>query len=358
MIYDTGEYDIQLEIPSDNFVVKSLCPLDLESMNDYLDSIRVNDSNTLIILLGIWNCLPDDFQWIESLNQYCTKHKNPVIVFTGKLTGNDEFFYPQTIKFGLCRLGIFDLVSNLYWDNNYKNHFRSWQKDCDIKRKHKFYWASSKDLYTRRFILAGLLEENLLENNLINYKCVHTAVPGTWIKDSIDPVLWKQINEECNSISHLLPLPAIDDTLNFWQTDIKFYLYSYVGIITDTIFENGVFLSEKVFNAINYQQIFFYVGYHGTLQYLRDQGYYTFDDVFDTSYDSITDHAIRLIAARNSLLDFLKQPVDQIQLAYEKSIPAIKHNKQLLQQQRPDLQFTQYIQDYLNEHRTTATDIS
>jgi hypothetical protein len=91
---------------------------------------------------------------------------------------------------------------------------------------------------------------------------------------------------------------------------------------------------------------------------LREQGYQTFDDIIDTSYDDIVEPGARLVAARKSLLDFLKQSTDTIAAAYEKSQPAIQHNKQLLQKQRPDLKFTQYIQDYLNEHRTTTTNIS
>ena len=190
----------------------------------------------------------------------------------------------------------------------------------------------------------------MLQSGLVNYKCVHTDIPGSWIQHRIASTWAAHIDQECHSIAHKIPLPAIDNTVEFTQTDVNFYLDSYLGIIVDTFFDNGVFVSEKIFNAINYQQLFFYAGYPGTLQYLRDQGYQTFDDIIDTSYDNILEHGARLVAARRSLLDFLQQPTEAIEAAYKKSVPAIQHNKQLLQQQRPDLQFTQYIQDFLNEH--------
>jgi hypothetical protein len=49
------------------------------------------------------------------------------------------------------------------------------------------------------------------------------------------------------------------------------------------------------------------------------------------------------------LLAKLTQPVEKIKLAYEHAIPAIEHNKHLLQKQRPDLIITQHIENLLNE---------
>ncbi len=356
-MYDTGEYDIHLDIPTDNYVVRNLYPVHLESVVDYVKQIPVRDKNTLIILLGAFQCIQERDFWVLPLNDFCKSISNPVIVFTGKLTGDSEYQLPQT-SFAYCRIGMFDLVSNLHWNRRTENQLRDWQNDCNKERKYKFYWASSKDWYTRRYILAGLINNQLLDSGLVNYKCVHTDIPGPWIQHRIESTWAEHIDQECQSVTDKIPLPPIDNTVEFTQTDVDFYLDSYVGIVIDTFFDNGVFISEKVFNAMNYQQLFFYAGYQGTLQYLRDQGYYTFDDIIDTSYDNIAEPGTRLVAARKSLIDFLQQPEDVIAAAYKKSQPAIKHNKQLVQQQRPDVQFTQNIQDYLNEHRKTTTDIS
>lgn len=348
-MYDTGEYDIQLNIPTDNYVVCNLYPSHLESIQEYVGQIAVRDTNTLIILLGAFQCIQERDFWMQPLNEFCKSVSNPVIVFTGKLTADAEYTIPD-LCFGYKRISLFELVSNLHWDRRNENQQRDWHNDSNNQRRYKFYWASSKDWYTRRYVLAGLINNQLIDNNLINYKCVHTNIPGPWIQHCVESNWAPHIDQECHSISGHVPLPPIDDTVEFMQTDVNFYLDSYLGIVTDTFFDNGVFLSEKVFNAINYQQLFFYFGYQGTLQYLREQGYCTFDDIFDTSYDNIKEPGARLVAARQSLIDFLTQPIETIRLAYEKNIPAIKHNKQLLQQQRPDLQFTEYIRDFLNEH--------
>ena len=356
-MYDTGEYDVHLDIPTDNYVVQNLYPIHLEHIVDYVKQISVKDENTLIVLLGLFQCIQERDFWVKPLNDFCQSITNPVIVFTGKLTDDVEYQIPE-LRFGYFRIGMFDLVSNLHWYRRIENQLRDWSNDCNKKRKYKFYWASSKDWYTRRYILAGLINNQLLHSGLVNYKCMHTDIPGTWIQHRIESTWAAHIDQECYSVADKIPLPPIDNTIEFTQTDVNFYLDSYLGIIIDTFFDNGVFVSEKVFNAMNYQQLFFYVGYKGTLRYLREQGYQTFDDIIDTSYDDIVEPGARLVAARKSLLDFLKQSTDTIAAAYEKSRPAIQHNKQLVQQQKPDVQFTQYIQDYLNEHRTTTTNIS
>jgi hypothetical protein len=349
MIYDTGEYDIQLEIPTANFALVNLWPNNLETILGHVNKIPVLDENTLIILLGAFQCIQERDFWIKPLDDFCKTISNPVVVFTGKLTPDSEYILPAT-SFEYHRISMFDLVSNFHWNRRIENNLRSWIEDCCREKNKKFYWSSSKDWYTRRFILAGLINDNLLNEGLINYKCVHTDIPGPWIQHRVEQSSADFINEQCNQIANKVPLPAIDDTIEFPQTNVDFYLDSYLGIVTDTFFDQGVFLSEKVFNAINYQQIFFYIGHHDSLHYLREQGYYTFDDIIDTSYDSIIEPGKRLIAARSSLIEFLKQPMGIIKLAYEKSRPAIKHNKHLLMQQRPDLKFTKILQKILNEH--------
>jgi hypothetical protein len=348
-MYDTGDYDIVLDIPTDNYVVRNLYPRHLESIDDYVRQIPVHNKDTLIVLFGAFQCIQERDFWVQPLNDFCQSISNPVIVFTGKLAPDLEYQLPKT-KFEYNRISMFDLVSNFHWNKRIENQTRDWQNDCYRPRQHKFYWSSSKDWYTRRYILSGLINNNLLNGNLVNYKCIHTDIPSPWIQHRIESTWAAHIDQECHSIAHQIPLPAIDYTIEFTQTNTNFYLDSYLGIVADTFFDNGIFLSEKIFNAINYQQLFFYIGYQGTLKYLRDQGYYVFDDIIDTSYDTIVEPGARLVASRQSLINFLKQSKETIQQAYEKSIPAIKHNKQLLQQQRPDLKFTQSIREFLNEH--------
>jgi hypothetical protein len=171
MIYNTGEYDLCLEIPSSDFVIQNFFHRDIEYMDKYLDTFTIPTKNTLVILLGIFHCLEERDFWVEPLNNFCSRIENPVYVFTGRLNSSTIYNLPVT-KFGFSRLNIFDHISNYHWYQRIENKQRNWQKDCESNREHKFYWSSSKDWYTRRYILSGLIQNNLLEGNLVNYKCV------------------------------------------------------------------------------------------------------------------------------------------------------------------------------------------
>jgi len=348
-MYDVGDYDVKLQIPTDNYVAYSLYPHDLEPIQSFLEQISVVNKQTLIVLFGGFQCLQERDFWIQPINEFAKKTSNPLAVFTGKLTSDSDYDLPK-INFLYHRISMFDLVSNFYWNQRHENKNRDWTNDCYRCRNTKFYWASTKDWYSRRYILAGLINNNLLNDGSVNYKCLYTDIPGPWIQHRIESIWAAHIDQECHSISNQIPLPALDNTVEFTQTNVNFYLDSYVGIITDTYFNTGVFFSEKVFNAMNYQQLFFYIGHQGSLKYLKSQGYEIFDNVIDTSYDDIQEPGARLVAARKSLINFLTQPIEKIRDAYNNNIDAIKHNKQLVQKQRPDIQLTNVLQKYLNEH--------
>ena len=344
-MFDTGEYDVTLQIPTDNYVALNFYPHDLKPIKQYLKQINVRDEKTLIVLFGGFQCLQEHDFWIDPINEFCRNNKNPLILFNGKLSNDSSM---PNIKFLYKKISMFELVSNFYWSDSECN--KEWLADCFRIKNKKFYWASTKDWYTRRYILSGLIQNDLLDEGFVNYKCLFTDIPSNWLKDNVHPSLIDKIEHECDLIAKHIPLPHLDDTVEFMQTDVNFYLDSCLGIVTDTFYEQGVFFSEKVFHAMNYLQLFFYIGHQGSLQHLKNVGYEIFDDIIDVSYDNIAEPGARLIAARQSLLDFLSQPIEKIRQLYEKKLPAIIHNKNHVQQQRPDLEFTNTIQDYLNEH--------
>jgi hypothetical protein len=114
MIYETGEYDVRLDIPTDNFVVRNLFNSHLEGITDFMHSIPVQNSSTVIILLGAFQCIQERDFWVKPLNEFCRSVPNPVIVFTGKLTSDDPSDLTVPLEFAFHRIGMFDLVSNIH----------------------------------------------------------------------------------------------------------------------------------------------------------------------------------------------------------------------------------------------------
>jgi hypothetical protein len=350
MIYDTGEYGIKLEVPTDNFVVHRFFTHHTEYMWDFMPIVKqsVPNESALIIFFGLFQNLEEYDHWFCPINEFYNSIPNPIVVFNGRLTGDDGRITQQP-QFPYHRLSMFDHVSNVHWQEYVTNaNYSTWANfPCD--RPYKFYWASSKDLYPRRYLLARLMQHNLLKDNLINYKCVVSRIPSDFLIARFPEYSHQHIIETCDSIADKIPLPALDDTIEFYQTPRQFYLDSYVGIITDTFYDTGVFLSEKVFNAMHYYQLFVYLGPAYSLRHLKSLGYMTFGNIIDESYDEIEDNAERLFKFTESVIEFLKKPLSTIQLAYKSCTHMLEHNKNLLLKQQPDLEFTKLTNQALTK---------
>jgi hypothetical protein len=347
----TGEYNVELDIPTDNFVFELFTSYHTQYMWDFIPVVeqKITDNTKLIILFGAFENLHEYDHWFEPVNALAAKYKIPTVVFNGRLT--KDTWTTVVPQFHYHKISIFDHVSNVncYEETLLLDYLHHQEKN------YKFYWASSKDLYPRRYLLAHLFENNLVSGNLINYKCVISDIPSEYLSERMSTFYCELIAKKCQEINHLIPLPHLDDTIEFNLTDKKFYNDSYIGVITDTFFadyggQTGVFFSEKIFQAINHHQLFFYIGPPNSLEYLKNQGYYVFDDVFDLSYDKIDDPGQRLIHSVESLLIFLKKPIDEIKQIYNDNAEKILHNKMLLRQQDKRQTIFNLLEKALNEH--------
>lgn len=83
------------------------------------------------------------------------------------------------------------------------------------------------------------------------------------------------------------------------------------------------FLTEKIYKPIRHCQPYMVVGAPGILKHLKSQGFETFDNLFDESYDNVGDFDTKLNIIIDNIKKFNKQPFDQITL--EKGL----HNQQL-----------------------------
>ena len=87
--------------------------------------------------------------------------------------------------------------------------------------------------------------------------------------------------------------------------------------------ETPVFLTEKIFKPMTGYQPFMVVGGSGILAYLKSQGFETYDNLFDESYDTEIDLAKKLDIIACNIENYVKQPYDA--LTFEKT----KHNFEL-----------------------------
>jgi hypothetical protein len=121
------------------------------------------------------------------------------------------------------------------------------------------------------------------------------------------------------------------------------YTDSYVNVITESFYKYPLFVSEKVVKPMLADQMFVMVGGKGTMQYLKELGIDTFDDIIDHSrYDNSED------AMRIDNLHILLNEMQHYdwQSIYRNTIERRKANRDKLMQ----LSFeTKFVNDLINK---------
>ncbi len=74
----------------------------------------------------------------------------------------------------------------------------------------------------------------------------------------------------------------------------EWYQSTQFSLISETMVTARPYVSEKTFRAMAWQHPFVVHGSYGILEYLKHQGFETWDHVIDESYDTTVDHRQRL----------------------------------------------------------------
>lgn len=116
----------------------------------------------------------------------------------------------------------------------------------------------------------------------------------------------------------------------------KFYADVFCAVETESVYFNPTAnFSEKTLRAIAFKKPFIVVGAVNTLEYLRSMGYKTFSNYWDESYDTESDHTLRL-AKIFKVVDYIdSMSIDELHKLYNEMRPILEHNHALLYQTAP-----------------------
>ena len=112
------------------------------------------------------------------------------------------------------------------------------------------------------------------------------------------------------------------------KIDIPDAVNSAIHIVAETLFTTEkIHLTEKVFKPMVMSQAFILFAPPGSLQYLKNYGFKTFDSCWDESYDCETD-SVKRMTQLFSLIDYLAGLSQQkFQEIYQRAMPIIEHNR-------------------------------
>lgn len=92
-----------------------------------------------------------------------------------------------------------------------------------------------------------------------------------------------------------------------------------------------VFITEKTYRSINYCRPFVINGDKGSLQYLKEMGFQTFNNFWDESYDTDDDHT-KITKICRIVENVCSMDIQELYALYQEMLPILEHNYYLLKQ--------------------------
>lgn len=180
-------------------------------------------------------------------------------------------------------------------------------------RKKTFLCFNRRHHAHRLIFFMMMVKRKLLDNFFMSMSKVHPESRQTFTH-AISHVIQNH-NQYSFTIDDIATgesiLPLVLDTKNFNSYPMelspadlkKYYNDSLVNIVTETFFfSNVIHVTEKTYKPIAYLQPFIMIAAPNSLQHVRDMGFKTFNEFWDESYDTETDHVIRF----NKIFDLIE----------------------------------------------------
>ena len=204
---------------------------------------------------------------------------------------------------------------NLSFKTHGVSTFDFWLNYLDVKsyqpiefkpktEKYHFLAYNRNPRRHRVFFLSKLHERGLLTFGKISSNTFHL--------ESYQHENWY---ESIIKLHDVVPI-IIDKSLDInWANDITLndYEETFVSVVTESLVDrNTLFLSEKIFKPIALGHPFIVLGNTGTLKYLRDNGFKTFDKWFDESYDEEDELEHRIIKIVNVIEEIKNKSLEEL----------------------------------------------
>jgi hypothetical protein len=165
----------------------------------------------------------------------------------------------------------------------------------------------------------------------------HISAPRTCPVENIDITSIAQkytdVYQDIIQVFEQAQLPRLfagEDTQNMtscWLTNFAEARDSLIYVPTETVyFGQRTHITEKTFKAIALEMPFVLVATAGSLEYLREYGFKTFDGIIDESYDLETNDVVRIEKVVKLLKDLDNLSVEQRQQIHQACLPIVQHN--------------------------------
>lgn len=285
-----------------------------------------------------------DYDFFKQWYQHCVKQEgyshikyNNFYVLTGDLNYDKQLgddveinFVPSLHFVELCGAEAVDMVEGVSSKPNFK--VRS-VDEIDVSKKTKHFLSYNRNCQKdhRKSLGAYFEHNNLWKSNHISF------LKGSWTNDTIPEMLPDDYLESCKSLDKMdiveLDTKHLKDKFGFGTsfTDMwEFYQETFLSVVSETLFDESIFLSEKICKPILSLHPFIIVSSPRMIQKLHQLGFKTFEPFISEKYDDVINQKERLELVFKELDKFRNKPIEELQDWFESIKPTLKHNQEVL----------------------------
>lgn len=231
-----------------------------------------------------------------------------------------DFLYVTGNQLDKHSFRLYDISASKIWANKL-----TW----NTNKSKKFLFLNGKDVGHRRYIYTHMYLNNMLEDSIYSYRTLEDM--DWWFNPRLE---FTQKDIEYSKLAtHTLPYTPFDTTNLIRALPQSIYSDTYLSIVGESIFQHypgekvSLMLTEKTYSACANLHMFVVAGPYGCIDLLHQQGFETFGDLWDESYDT-EDSPKRRLHAICETIDYInKQDLAKL---YEHCKPRLLHNQNLI----------------------------
>ena len=232
------------------------------------------------------------------------------------ITGDSNYHLHRTNNLELIYFPIHDYAATRIWDNIPLN--------ID-KKTHTHLCLNGKDIGHRRYIASLLNDTGIL--TYLEIKDMDYFFKGElgFTKEQL-----KQANTLCNPVR---PFDSTNLIRNLPDDIFHKTCYSVIGETAyQTEYKTAVkgFLTEKTYSALANNHPFVLAAPVGRLRQLHDEGYITFSEWWDESYDDVASDGKRLTMIGDVISKLQGYSLDDWKIILDEMKDVLRHNRELL----------------------------
>lgn len=225
-----------------------------------------------------------------------------------------------------CTYQVHPITTQETW-NNIKSYPLEVTKFEPTKSNHLYLNYNRQSRFHRVCMLSKLMKHELFDKGMNSFNTMGRSFNQFSLGlDDFEPglsVYGQQLFDRA---------PIFVDTDNSDITssvgDLSNYTDTFISLISETLTEPGtLFCSEKTWRSIIVGHPFMILGSTNALKYLKSQGFETFSNWIDESYDDYDDLDKKINIIISNLERFNKMTIDELKIIRNEMEPVLIHNK-------------------------------